>query len=69
MVRFIIRFVNFTPAHFDRIYIPLWLDLLLCSPIFVKFRLKDLHSTMVRFIMNANREIKILEELFTFHYG
>ena len=51
------------------IYIPLWLDLLLCLLKFLSICCEYLHSTMVRFIIYYKEQEKSLQEKFTFHYG
>ena len=51
------------------IYIPIWLDLLLSSQAtLIRFQ-KDLHSNMVRFIINWREVLYALKKLFTFQYG
>ena len=51
------------------IYIPLWLDLLCEKLPRVSGLLKNLHSTMVRFIIITVSVKDINCQGFTFHYG
>ena len=56
-------------SYVDYIYIPLWLDLL-----FEKYETegvfkKNLHSTMVRFIIYRDDGFRDCDKKFTFHYG
>ena len=51
------------------IYIPLWLDLLL-NDIESSYGAElDLHSTMVRFIIEKEKFYDLVCATFTFHYG
>ena len=52
-----------------KIYIPLWLDLLYLFQTFITSSIKNLHSTMVRFIMAYKVAMLLCYSLFTFHYG
>ena len=54
MVRFIIRKDNKEIKPFVKIYIPIWLDLLYIRSKLIEFVFIDLHSNMVRFIINTN---------------
>ena len=51
------------------IYIPLWLDLLLYKQSDLLLFCRDLHSTMVRFIMIYLIDVANNGKAFTFHYG
>ena len=56
MVRFIISrryYIHFTSS---KIYIPIWLDLLLIEFVFIDVNDDDLHSNMVRFIINVSTD-------------
>ena len=55
MVRFIIFSRCWRPVAFVKIYIPLWLDLLLKAYENNAKTRGYLHSTMVRFIMNEQK--------------
>ena len=69
MVRFIIKVPEsyFKPAK--RIYIPIWLDLLLVFGPLMCHRTQNLHSNMVRFIIDLSQEHVFTAEAFTFQYG
>ena len=60
---------NFWKCRSDKIYIPLWLDLLFFRFFRHNFIYFYLHSTMVRFIIKIISSLFILSVLFTFHYG
>ena len=51
------------------IYIPIWLDLLFQIKILTRITLGNLHSNMVRFIIDDNSIIQIAKSQFTFQYG
>ena len=51
------------------IYIPIWLDLLLLVVLIDVQILANLHSNMVRFIINTFYYLLLLRFLFTFQYG
>ena len=51
------------------IYIPLWLDLLFARALDDETIKKNLHSTMVRFIIRLSYISKVVKSIFTFHYG
>ena len=51
------------------IYIPLWLDLLLAGVGVYTPNASNLHSTMVRFIIELKHYRTIAKRRFTFHYG
>ena len=51
------------------IYIPIWLDLLYGSSNSGNLKCGDLHSNMVRFIIQYYFIIAIWHYLFTFQYG
>ena len=53
----------------DEIYIPIWLDLLYESDERRARRLYDLHSNMVRFIIQPNELTETGIRIFTFQYG
>ena len=52
-----------------RIYIPIWLDLLLWHDYLLRYKKEDLHSNMVRFIMMVRIAMSIENIIFTFQYG
>ena len=54
---------------FNKIYIPLWLDLLFGDGKNWEWYFAYLHSTMVRFIINFGRVDIFDTNAFTFHYG
>ena len=61
--------VSFVNNIFCGIYIPLWLDLLSIALLEAIEKYEDLHSTMVRFIIQKfNFNFKLVKR-FTFHYG
>ena len=62
----IVIYMNYSKRE---IYIPLWLDLLQIYLIDVANNDKDLHSTMVRFIIEDFIAFQKSKNLFTFHYG
>ena len=79
-----IKYVNLFTFHYGQIYyqdniakifyilniyIPLWLDLLYSINRCVLFQTKNLHSTMVRFIISFRHYSDIIIARFTFHYG
>ena len=51
------------------IYIPLWLDLLYRRALLQYNHRQNLHSTMVRFIIQQLYSFYLIIFLFTFHYG
>ena len=51
------------------IYIPIWLDLLFAYNSVSIQRQSDLHSNMVRFIINDTNEMNEEDKAFTFQYG
>ena len=51
------------------IYIPIWLDLLFKTNNNQKHRRKNLHSNMVRFIIQVQAGAPVKIEKFTFQYG
>ena len=51
------------------IYIPIWLDLLSIPLIFQNYRIHNLHSNMVRFIMPFFIAEEYDNDKFTFQYG
>ena len=53
----------------DRIYIPIWLDLLSCSELQFFFCFEHLHSNMVRFIIGNQAGEGVGDMSFTFQYG
>ena len=53
----------------DKIYIPIWLDLLSLNEILFLYRLIYLHSNMVRFIISLLAHNNSLHSTFTFQYG
>ena len=69
MVRFIIKVVDFYSTTQIKIYIPIWLDLLLYKVNIFPRLPKDLHSNMVRFIIPSNEALQYPIPLFTFQYG
>ena len=69
MVRFIIRIKKSILSKSKLIYIPIWLDLLLKFYFIKKEDLKNLHSNMVRFIMQSLAAISYEINRFTFQYG
>ena len=69
MVRFIINMTNKIEYMYQKIYIPIWLDLLYFGKSVGLLKNYDLHSNMVRFIMHANIVEYVKATLFTFQYG
>ena len=69
MVRFIINIFQLHFYLYHIIYIPIWLDLLLLTPLAPNSTCEDLHSNMVRFIMLVPITNTISELIFTFQYG
>ena len=69
MVRFIISFLRQTCEAFSTIYIPIWLDLLFQLFAFSHIEHQDLHSNMVRFIINLWYGTITQQTVFTFQYG
>ena len=69
MVRFIIRWINDCGRLDKLIYIPIWLDLLLRDWHDYEIDQRNLHSNMVRFIID--NVILSIDKLlrFTFQYG
>ena len=53
----------------NMIYIPIWLDLLSLSFQFDYYLFKDLHSNMIRFIIQPDNCAKGSTPTFTFQYG
>ena len=51
------------------IYIPIWLDLLCNTTISNLFSSVDLHSNMVRFIIDISAALATITAQFTFQYG
>ena len=69
MVRFIMGEFVPSPSVIKRIYIPIWLDLLYLSNIYLFDLIQDLHSNMVRFIIRL-KFVGFVEYIeFTFQYG
>ena len=56
-------------AEMNAIYIPIWLDLLFLYMLLVLLLVANLHSNMVRFIMNRLMAAGDGAEAFTFQYG
>ena len=69
MVRFIMNNYNSTLLQLEKIYIPIWLDLLFHAKQVLEIRCNDLHSNMVRFIILLLALIRKFFILFTFQYG
>ena len=69
MVRFIMRTSCCLFIKSCSIYIPIWLDLLFGKVTTDGLPLLYLHSNMVRFIINALRELENQNKEFTFQYG
>ena len=53
----------------DRIYIPIWLDLLSARYTHKERMRMNLHSNMVRFIIGTDEDEGIFAYAFTFQYG
>ena len=69
MVRFIMDYATYKANSYEKLYIPIWLDLLYnISPAIFKYKIA-LHSNMVRFIIEEvyNEEDEYM--FFTFQYG
>ena len=56
-------------SKIQRIYIPIWLDLLCQSYRICQSIISNLHSNMVRFIMRSMDKKRMPTMLFTFQYG
>ena len=69
MVRFIINFLMNLFNKIFEIYIPIWLDLLFLKGREFNRKREDLHSNMVRFIIQKIKERFQLQPEFTFQYG
>ena len=69
MVRFIINKTLMYRPVYDNIYIPIWLDLLLIKNTVKEKNKRNLHSNMVRFIINFPTSIVVMCSSFTFQYG
>ena len=69
MVRFIMRNNVCNKRQHIRIYIPIWLDLLLLSLTGESTARFNLHSNMVRFIINFFLRFLKCLSIFTFQYG
>ena len=69
MVRFIISFGYYRHFCFSKIYIPIWLDLLLRDWHDYEIDQRNLHSNMVRFIINIYNMSSSIIYIFTFQYG
>ena len=69
MVRFIMLRMYRKKETPRTIYIPIWLDLLFFNEKIEPRQPPNLHSNMVRFIINCYKKIKKLEREFTFQYG
>ena len=69
MVRFIISITICLLNQERLIYIPIWLDLLSYNKEMKNYDYRDLHSNMVRFIINKTEYYKQIDILFTFQYG
>ena len=62
MVRFIICLADRIASFFNKIYIPIWLDLLFNNFGIVSSAVIYLHSNMVRFIIVINPSIMTLSD-------
>ena len=69
MVRFIMYRNELYNKYKDKIYIPIWLDLLFSREAEREGSPSDLHSNMVRFIIKIKVSKGDIWQLFTFQYG
>ena len=66
-----IYYLNYLKSYFQivLIYIPIWLDLLFEYELIYKKDNSNLHSNMVRFIINKRSKMIEFVFIFTFQYG
>ena len=69
MVRFIMRLNMTAKEYVEKIYIPIWLDLLCFINLTITTLYVYLHSNMVRFIIMVILACPRVIPVFTFQYG